>query len=147
MSMEVSPMCAADLDAVVALERRCHAFPWTRGNFTDSLAAGHGAWLAREASEIAAYAVVMPAPDEVHLLNITVAPELQRGGRGAALLQQLFDLARHGKANRMLLEVRPGNVAALALYRRHGFAEIGRRRGYYPAANGREDAIVMAREL
>lgn len=140
-------MRSADLDVVVVLEQRCHDFPWTRGNFADSLAAGHGAWLVREAGEIAAYAVMMPAPDEAHLLNITVVPELQRAGRGAALLQQLFGLARDWKANRMLLEVRPGNVAALALYRRHGFSEIGRRRGYYPAANGREDAIVMAREL
>lgn len=140
-------MCTADLDSVVALEQRCHAFPWTRGNFSDSLAAGHGAWLVREAGAVIAYAVMMPAPDEAHLLNITVAPELQRTGRGTALLRQLFDLARVWKANRMLLEVRPGNAAALALYRRHGFAEIGRRRGYYPAAGGREDAIVMAREL
>ncbi len=145
--MEVIPMCAADLDLVVALEQRCHAFPWTRGNFVDSLAAGYGAWLVREAGELAAYAVMMPAPDEAHLLNITVAPELQRGGRGAALLQELFDLARNWKANRMLLEVRPGNAVALALYRRHGFSEIGRRRDYYPAVSGREDAIVMAREL
>lgn len=86
-------MCAADLDAVVALEQRCHAFPWTRGNFADSISAGHGAWLAREAGNIVAYAVMMPAPDEAHLLNITVVPELQRAGRGTALLQQLFDLA------------------------------------------------------
>ena len=145
--MDLSTMCAADLDVVVAMEQRCHAFPWTRGNFADSLAAGHGAWLVHEADKLAAYAVMMPAPDEAHLLNITVVPELQRAGRGTALLQQLFDLARAWKAVRMLLEVRPGNVAAVALYRRHGFSEIGRRRGYYPAASGREDAIVMAREL
>lgn len=137
----------ADLDTLVEAERRIHAFPWTRGNFADSLAAGHGAWLALENGEMVGYAVTMPAPEETHLLNISVLPERWRGGTGSALLAMLFDLARQGGAGRMLLEVRAGNVAALAFYRHHGFVEIGRRRGYYPAHEGREDAIVMAREL
>jgi [ribosomal protein S18]-alanine N-acetyltransferase len=84
------------------------------------------------------------AVDEAHLLNITVLPERQRCGLGGELLGYLFDVARSHGAVRMLLEVRPGNDAALALYRRFGFGEIGRRRGYY---QGSEDAIVMAREL
>lgn len=140
-------MTEADLDAVAAAERRIHPFPWTRGNFADSLAAGYGAWLATEDGRMTGYAVMMLALDEVHLLNITVLPELQRHGRGSALLNHLFRLARVQAATRMLLEVRPGNVSGIALYRRHGFVEIGRRRGYYPAPDGREDAIVMAREL
>jgi len=140
-------MTDADLDAVAAAESRIYAFPWTRGNFADSLAAGHGAWLALENGEMVGYAVTMPAPEETHLLNISVLPERWRGGTGSALLAMLFDLARQGGAGRMLLEVRAGNVAALAFYRHHGFVEIGRRRGYYPAHEGREDAIVMAREL
>ncbi len=94
-----------------------------------------------------AYAVTMPAPGEAHLLNISVLPEFQRSGIGSALLSMLFDQARDQGAGRMLLEVRAGNLAALAFYRRHGFMEIGRRRGYYPAHQGREDAIVMACEL
>ena len=93
------------------------------------------------------YAIMMRVLDEVHLLNISVLPELQRCGRGSALLTQLFDLARAQGATRMLLEVRPGNVSGQALYRRHGFVEIGRRRDYYPAHEGHEDAIVMARDL
>ncbi len=136
-----------DLDAVVEAEQRCHEFPWTRGNFADSLAAGHGAWLAREDGRMTGYAVMMRAPDESHLLNITILPDLQRGGRGSALLAYLFEEARTWGAARMLLEVRPGNASGLALYRRNGFAEIGRRRDYYPAKAGREDAIVMACEL
>ena len=140
-------MTTADLDAVAEAERRCHPFPWTRGNFADSLTAGHGAWLALEDGRMAGYAVMMQVLDEVHLLNITVLPELQRSGRGSALLLQLFDLARHQAATRMLLEVRPGNVSGQGLYQRHGFVEIGRRRDYYPAPDGREDAIVMARDL
>ncbi|OHC64945.1 MAG: ribosomal-protein-alanine N-acetyltransferase [Rhodocyclales bacterium RIFCSPLOWO2_02_FULL_63_24] len=140
-------MTEADLDAVVEAERRSHPFPWTRGNFADSLAAGYGAWLAREDERMIGYAVMMLVLDEVHLLNITVLPELQRRGLGSALLGHLFEVARMRAATRMLLEVRPSNVSGQALYKRHGFAEIGRRRDYYPAHAGREDAIVMTRDL
>ncbi len=140
-------MTELDLDAVAAAEARIHPFPWTRGNFADSLAAGHGAWLAREGGRMTGYAVMMRVVEEVHLLNISVLPELQRGGRGSALLNQLVAWARMHGATRMLLEVRPGNLAGQGFYRRQGFAEIGRRRDYYPAHEGREDAIVMARGL
>lgn len=147
----MTPLYAAmrpsDLDEVVGVEQRCHEFPWTRGNFADSLAAGHGAWLASEDGRMTGYAVMMRAPDESHLLNITILPDLQRGGRGSALLGYLVGEARSWGAARMLLEVRPGNASGLALYRRNGFTEIGRRRDYYPAKVGREDAIVMACEL
>lgn len=140
-------MTEADLDAVAAAEARIHPFPWTRGNFADSLAAGHGAWLAREQGRMVGYAVMMQVLDEAHLLNISVVPEAQRAGRGSALLARLFDLARTQAATRMLLEVRPGNISGRAFYQRHGFEETGRRRDYYPAHEGREDAILMAREL
>lgn len=140
-------MTEADLDAVAAAEPRIHPFPWTRGNFADSLRAGHGAWLALEDGRMIGYAIMMQVVDEAHLLNISVEPELQRAGRGSALLLDLFELARKQGAARMLLEVRPGNVSGRALYRRHGFVEVGRRRDYYPAHEGREDAIVMARDL
>lgn len=140
-------MTNADLDAVAEAEARIHPFPWTRGNFADSLAAGHDAWLAQEDGRLIGYAVMMQVLDEAHLLNISVLPELQRSGRGSALLAHLFAHARLRAATRMLLEVRPGNVAGQGFYRRHSFAEIGRRRDYYPVHEGREDAIVMAREL
>lgn len=140
-------MTVADLDAVAAAEARIYAFPWTRGNFADSLAAGHEAWLAEQGGRMIGYAVVMQVLDEAHLLNISVLPELQRGGRGSALLGHLCGRARQRAATRMLLEVRPGNLAGQEFYLRHGFVEIGRRRDYYPASEGREDAIVMAREL
>jgi len=140
-------MTAADLDAVAEAETHIYPFPWTRGNFADSLAAGHGAWLAREDGRMIGYSVMMQMVDEVHLLNISVLPELQRTGRGSALLMHLFDLSRMRTATRMLLEVRPGNVSGQGFYQRHGFVEIGRRRDYYPAHEGREDAIVMVRDL
>ncbi len=140
-------MTEADLDAVADAEERIHRFPWTRGNFADSLAAGHGGWLALEEGRMTGYSVIMQVVDETHLLNISVLPELQRGGRGSALLLQLFGLARKQAATRMLLEVRDGNVAARGFYQRHGFDEIGRRRDYYQCHEGREDAIVMVRDV
>lgn len=142
-----APMRDEDLDAVAAIEQRAYPFPWTRGNFADSLNAGHSVWLLREGSALAGYAVLMVVLDEAHILNITVAPDRQRHGLGSELLNHLFEVARRHGATRTLLEVRPGNAAALALYRRFGFVEIGRRRGYYPAHDGREDALVMERGL
>jgi ribosomal-protein-alanine N-acetyltransferase len=145
--LHFAAMTEADLDAVATAEARIHPFPWTRGNFADSLAAGHEAWLAQEGGRMTGYAVVMQVLDEAHLLNISVLPELQRGGLGSALLSYLFGQARQRAATRMLLEVRPGNFVGQGFYRHHGFVEIGRRRDYYPAHEGREDAIVMVRDL
>lgn len=142
--LELMPMREADVDAVSAIEQRAHPFPWTRGNFVDSLRAGHSAWVFREAGALVGYGVLMTTVDEAELLDITVVPECQRRGLGGALLGQLFEVARSHGAQRMLLEVRPSNEPGLALYRRFGFAEIGRRHAYY---HGKEDAIVMAREL
>lgn len=139
-----------DLDAVTAAEQRAHPFPWTRGNFVDSLKGGHGMWVCREDGALVGYGVLMMTVDAVDLLNITVLPEHQRRGLGSALLGYLMDIARGHGAVRMLLEVRPSNTSGLALYRRFQFREIGRRREYYPAStqsSGREDAIVMECEL
>ncbi len=134
----------ADVDAVTEIEQRAHPFPWTRGNFVDSLKAGHSAWVFLEGGTLVGYGVLMITVDEAELLDITIVPEYQRRGRGSVLLEQLLAVARSHGAMRMLLEVRPSNESGLALYRRFGFAEIGRRRAYY---HGKEDAIVMAREL
>lgn len=144
---EFVPMREADLDAVAAAERASYEFPWTRGNFLDSFAAGHGMWLARAEGRLAGYAIYMMAVDEAHLLDITVLPEFRRRGLGRALLAHVCELVRGHGAERMLLEVRAGNAAALALYGNCGFARIGLRKGYYPAPAGREDAIVMAKPL
>lgn len=151
--MSFVPMGEADLPAVTAAEQRIHRFPWTFGNFRDSLIAGHDAWLQRDsravgaAGAVVAFAVMMRVVDEAHLLNISVVPERQCGGLGRALLEFLRDRARQGGMLRMLLEVRPSNQNAIAFYQRFDFVEIGRRRGYYPDSTGREDAIVMAKNL
>lgn len=140
-------MTVADIDAVLAIEERVQAFPWTRGNFADALAASYDGWLAREDDELTGFAVLMRAVDEIHLLVIGIAPATQRSGRGRALLEFVTTQAREAGMKRMLLEVRPSNATAIAFYKSAGFAEIGRRRGYYPASTGREDAIVMSKDL
>jgi ribosomal-protein-alanine N-acetyltransferase len=142
-----SPMQAEEIDAVLAIERRAYPFPWTRANFADSLAAGYSAWSCRSADTLLGYAVMMLVLDEAHLLNLTVAPEWQRKGYGQLVLRHLFGVARSHGAKRMFLEVRPSNVPGQGLYGKFGFEAIGRRRGYYPAGAGREDAVVMALEL
>ena len=138
------PMLMRDLDEIVAIEREIYPFPWTRGNFRDALAAGYSAWVLRDASGAPiAYAVLMLALDEAHLLNLSVARPCQRYGFGWRMLDFMAQRARDHGARTMLLEVRPSNLPALRLYARYGFERIGVRRGYYPAHGGREDALVM----
>lgn len=137
-------MEVGDLPRVVAAEQRIYAFPWTLGNFSDSLAAGHRGWICHDQQGMAGYAVMMFVLDEAHLLNISVLPELQRKGIGSGLLEYLFAQARAAGVKRMFLEVRPSNASGQALYRRFGFSVVGERRDYYPALEGRENAIVMA---
>ena len=151
-ALRVRGMRGADLDAVAAIEQAVYPFPWTRGNFSDSLKAGYDAWvfetLERSTTGVAGYAVAMWIPDEVHLLNLSVAGALQRRGLGRAMLEWLMrDAGRRG-ARAMMLEVRPSNDRAIALYRSAGFGQIGLRKRYYPAAGGaREDAWVLFRKL
>ncbi len=142
------PMTVHDLDAVVAVEARSYSHPWSRGNFTDSLAAAYLAEvLVDAAGELIGYFIAMTGVDELHLLNITVAPEAQGQGHGQALMAALQQHARHLGLATLWLEVRESNQRARALYRRLGFAEVGLRRGYYPAAVRREDAVVMSLAL
>jgi ribosomal-protein-alanine N-acetyltransferase len=142
-------MTVGDLDAIMAVEVLAYSHPWTRGNFIDSLAAGYLAEVleAREAG-LVGYFVAMPGVDELHLLNITIAPAWQNHGLGGALLDTVQDHGRVRGDEKLWLEVRQSNHRARALYRRRGFAEMGLRRGYYPAsAREREDAVVMSLSL
>jgi len=139
----MQPLSHADVDEMVAIEERAYAFPWTRGNFIDSLHSGYSGWGGRSHGKLVGYFVLMPVFDEAHLLNLSVAPLCQRIGYGSLLLQYALLVAREAGAASVLLEVRPSNTAALALYDRFGFSRIGVRRAYYPAANGREDALVL----
>jgi tRNA threonylcarbamoyladenosine biosynthesis protein TsaB len=142
------PMTDADLDEVVALEAHVQAFPWTRGNFADALAAGYGAWALRREGKLAGFCVLMFAPDVAHLLVIAVAKPLHRQGLGGVLLDWCEQQARERGMEGVLLEVRPSNESAVSFYKRHGYLQIGVRRGYYPAEKGgREDALVMQKRF
>jgi [ribosomal protein S18]-alanine N-acetyltransferase len=137
-------MTQADVDAVLGIERAVQAYPWTRGNFTDALTHGYVCRVDEQGGEIRGYAVLMPVLEEAELLNIGVASGQQRKGLGRAMLTEMLDVAREKNMHRVFLEVRPSNVAALALYRSSGFGEIAVRCGYYQNAGGSEDALVMA---
>ncbi|MFM1991845.1 MAG: ribosomal-protein-alanine N-acetyltransferase [Pseudomonadota bacterium] len=144
-------MRRGDLSQVARIEARIFPFPWTYGNFADSIAAGYDSWVFERAEppvEMLGYAIVMWLPDEVHLLNLSVDAPVQGQGLGAEMLDWLMADAGTRGARSMLLEVRPSNTAALRLYERKGFLRVGLRRRYYPSFEGaREDAIVMVRRL
>ena len=142
------PMCQVDVEAVAALEQRAYEFAWSAGVFLDCLRVGHECWvLEGRAGSLLGYGVISCAAGEAHILNLCVAPEHQGHGQGRRILHRLVDIARWHMTDRVFLEVRPSNPAAIALYHDSGFNEIGRRPNYYPARNGREDAIVMGMEL
>ena len=156
------PMGLVDLDAVLAIEAVSHIHPWTRGNFSDSLEAGHWAYCVRPQLDKAvdgsyldpdilwAYCVLYPAVDELHLLNITVSPKLRKLGIGEKMMYAIEGVAAQQSMPRILLEVRPTNTSALKLYERLGYEQIGVRKNYYPAdsiTGKREDALVMAKSI
>ena len=156
------PMTTADLDSVLAIESVSHIHPWTKGNFSDSLAAGHWAYCVRpqladavkgsylDPDILWAYCILFPAVDELHLLNITVSPKLRRLGIGVKMMNAIEGVAAQQNMPRIILEVRPSNEAALQLYQSLGYKQIGLRKNYYPAdaVNGlREDALVLAKSI
>lgn len=142
--MILRDMTADDLDAVLAIEQQVHSHPWTRGNFSDALRSAYACKVYEGAGgEMLGYAIMMLAVDEAELLDIAIAAQHQRRGLGRKLLQEMAVLARHRHMRRMVLEVRASNQPAIGLYRSAGFADIGLRREYYPAQNGREDALLM----
>ena len=143
-----APMCADDLDAVTAAEAEASSFPWNRALFADSLHAGYSSWVLRCDGQLIGHAVLLAVLDESHLLAISIRPAWQGQGLGSQLLEYVTERAQFAGATQMFLEVRASNRVAQTMYSRHGFAEIGKRRGYYPDADGlREDALVMRREL
>ena len=148
MEAGFQPMTEDRLDQVLAIERSAYAHPWSRGNFTDSLRSGYQAQLLCAGEHILGYFVAMQGVDEVHLLNITVAPAYQGQGWGRVMLDALALWSRGRGAQWLWLEVRVGNRRAQEVYERYGYRRVGERKGYYPAADGRrEDAIVMSYKL
>jgi ribosomal-protein-alanine N-acetyltransferase len=144
-------MTSDDLDAVMLIEREIYDFPWSPGNFEDSIRAGYVVQVlvsADDPAELLGYLVAMTAADEMHLLNLSVAAPAQGRGHARAMLDALCAYAREGGLHELWLEVRESNARARALYQRYGFRHIGVRRGYYPAAHRRrENAVVMGLAL
>jgi [ribosomal protein S18]-alanine N-acetyltransferase len=150
-SRRLAPMTTGDLAEVLAIEQAAYALPWTRGNFVDSIAAGHLAQcLLDDAGVMLGYFIALLGAGEAHLLNLTVAPAEQRRGHARFMLDALIADCRQAGATKLWLEVRERNARARRLYRDSGFAEIGLRKAYYPAlpgSTGREDAVVMGLAL
>lgn len=144
---QLRPMHASDVPRVAAIDRAAYAYPWTSTIFDDCLRVGYSSWVAVAGSNrVDGYALMSMAAGEGHVLNICVDPMVQRGGCGRLLVAHLLDIARSAQLKIVFLEVRPSNHAALSLYDQFGFNEIGRRPNYYPTAQGREDAIMLAWE-
>jgi ribosomal-protein-alanine N-acetyltransferase len=144
---QVRAMRMEDMDAVSALENISYDFPWSLGIFSDCLKAGHPCWVLCINATVCGYGILSMGAGEAHVLNICVDPTYRGQGLGRFLLGRLLDISRWNGAERVFLEVRPSNPLAKTLYESVGFVEIGRRPRYYPARDGREDAIVMTLEL
>ena len=147
LAIDFRPMSSDDLEGLIRIERAAYPYPWTLGNFRDCLEAGYSWWVAEIGGQLAGYWVMMMAVGEGHVLNCCVAPTWQGRGFGRLMVQHLIDTARAHRTEFLFLEVRPSNAPALGLYRKLGFATVGTRRGYYPADQGQEDAIVMRLDL
>lgn len=145
--MNFRPMQNADLAQVIAAEALLHESPWSPDSFRSSITSGHQLIVAENEGALVGYAVTSLVLDEAELLTMGIVQGEQRKGQGGLLLLHAIEQVRQKGATKMFLEVRSGNVAGHTLYLRHGFTEIGRRRGYYPAKTGREDALVMMRTI
>lgn len=141
------PMRMGDVVEVARLEKSLYEFPWSAGNFRDSVNAGYDCWVVGHGEAVIGYAILMVALDEAHLLNFAVASEWQSQGIGRAFLGQMIQVAKDAGAQIVYLEVRPSNNAARHLYRKMGFQQIAIRPEYYPAASGREDALFLGLTL
>jgi ribosomal-protein-alanine N-acetyltransferase len=147
MSHEIRPMQSEDLSEVLRNERRAYTHPWTEGIFQDCLKSGDECWLLLYRKQVVGHGVLTVAAGESHLLNVCVHPDCQGNGFGRILVEHLIGRASVGKASTIYLEVRPSNKVACGLYENLGFNEVGVRENYYPAFVGREDALVLAKEL
>ena len=144
---ELRPMREHDLAQIAAIEARAYEFPWTLGIFADCVRTGYCCWSSSLNARVIGYGIMAVAADEAHILNLCVDPVAQRRGYAQQMLEHLLGVAQRHCATIVFLEVRPSNHAARALYTRNGFDQIAVRRGYYPAARGREDALVLGKRF
>ena len=140
-------MALEDISAVIQLENEVYQFPWTDRIFKDCIRVGYDCWLAHLGNTIVAHAVISIAAGESHILNLSVTRDHQGKGIGKQFIQFLLNIARNKRAQIMMLEVRPSNIRAINCYSSAGFNEIGCRKDYYPAPNGKEDALLFAKHI
>lgn len=145
--LSLRPLKEQDLPAVLAIEQQVYNFPWSEQIFKDCLYVGYSSWALMKGKELVGYALLSIAVEEAHILNICVAEQYQGQGYASQFVSELFNIARDKQAAHMFLEVRPSNIAAIKLYAKLGFNEIGRRKAYYPSTDGREDALVLSYNL
>lgn len=145
--VEVRTMNYSDLKQVIAVEKKAYPHPWTQGIFRDCLRIGYNAWVMTLDMKVIGYGIVMLSPGEAHILNICIHPQYQGKGLGRYLLRHLINKSNQTDIDMVLLEVRRSNAGAQLLYQSEGFHELGVRKAYYPAENGREDAIILAKYL
>lgn len=136
-----------DLPQVSDIERRSYEFPWSHGVFRDCLLAGYNCIVVERGEQITGYGILSIAAGEAHILNLCIDPNYRRLGYADRLLEAILARARLAEVMEVFLEVRPSNVAALALYRKKGFQHIASRPAYYQADLGREDAAVLKLKL
>ncbi|HQT01384.1 MAG: ribosomal-protein-alanine N-acetyltransferase [Hydrogenophilales bacterium 16-64-46] len=141
------PMLETDLPRIHRIEQASYDYPWSLGNFTDSLRTGYCMWVREAEGEVVGYYAMAAAAGEAHLLNLTIAPLWRRHGLGRDLLRHCLERACDHRAENLFLEVRTSNTAAIELYRSSGFVDLAVRRAYYPSRVGREDALVMKKDL
>lgn len=136
-----------DLPEVLKIEATGHAYPWSEGIFLDCLRVGYYCPALISENQIQAYAVMSAAAGEAHIFNLCVLDTLRGNGLGEIMLHHLLECALAGKVNTVFLEVRPSNQIAINLYEKVGFIEVGFRKNYYPDGDGREDALIMAKDI
>lgn len=145
---QVYPMHDTHLPQVLDIERRAYAFPWSEGSFRDCLKVGYSAWVVQAPTgDLLGYALMSMAVGEAHILNLCVAPEYQGQGLAKFLMDHLLQLTRAANMTIVLLEVRKSNKAAIRLYEKYRFERLGLRKAYYPAKEGREDALVLGLQI
>lgn len=146
-ALSYRPMTLNDVAYVLTVENEVYPYPWTERILQDCIRVGYDCWLALENDLVVAHAVVSVAAGESHLLNLSVSRKHQSKGIGKAFIDFLIDIVRSKNATVMLLEVRPSNLQAISCYDAVGFNEIGCRKDYYPASEGKEDALLFAKEI
>jgi len=141
------PMILSDVEQVMKIECDVYEFPWTERIFKDCIRVGYQCWIALQQQRFVGHAVISVTAGESHILSLSIGQAYQRQGIGRRFIEFLVDEARERDAQTMLLEVRPSNTAVINCYNSAGFNEIGSRKDYYPANNGREDALLFARHI